>query len=230
MLIRLDCEATSTSGGVVVMEEFWKPSTTPQPSTPTEGLGEGSERFSTPEAEETEPFAHAASQITEIVQGLVEEVRAARRDAQVAADSARMAHADAERIRQEAVKLRADAEADAVRVTDDARAEADRIDAEARAGAERAREDAQTKEQEALRVARSVLAARQEVDRASRDLGAMKKTVLETFRDLSHRTVMALGEIEAVIEKWASSDAVVVVGDADEPAPADVPQVPRPDL
>jgi hypothetical protein len=33
-----------------------------------------------------------------------------------------------------------------------------------------------------------------------------------------------------VIEKWASSDAVVVVGDADEPAPADVPQVPRPDL
>jgi len=146
------------------------------------------------------------------------------------AQSRRPAHADAERIRQEAIKLRADAEADAIRVTDDARAEADRLDAEARAGAERARKDAQTREQEALRVARSVLAARQEVDRASRDLGEMKKTVLETFRDLSHRTVMALGEIEAVIEKWASSDAVVVVGDADEPAPADVPQVPRPDL
>ena len=212
-----------------MMEEFWKTSTTPQPST-TARLGERSERSSTAEAEETEPFAQAASQITELMQRLVEEVRAARRDAQVAADSARTAHADAERIRQEAIKLRADVEADAIRVTDDARAEADRIDAEARAGAERVREDAQTKEQEALRDARAVLAVRQEIDRASRDLGAMKTTVLETFRDISHRTVMALGEFEAVIEKWASSDAVVVVGDADEPAPADVPQVPRPDL
>ena len=53
---------------------------------------------------------------------------------------------------------------------------------------------------------------------------------------------MALGEVDAVIEKWASSGVlvvgnadepatpVVVVGDADEPATADVPQVPRPDL
>jgi hypothetical protein len=220
-----------------VMEEYWKTSTTPQPST-TAGLGERSEGSSTAEAEETEPFAQAASQITELMQRLVEEVRAARRDAQGAADSARTAQADAERIRQEAIKLRADAEAEAIRVTDDARAEADRIDAEARAGAERVREDAETKEQEALRAARSVLAAGQEIDRASRDLGAMKKTVLETFRDISHRTVMALGEVETVIEKWASSDAVVVapsdavvvVGEADELAPADVPLVPRPDL
>ena len=49
------------------MEEFWKTSTTPQPSTPTAGLGERSERSSTPEAEETEPFAQAASQITELM-------------------------------------------------------------------------------------------------------------------------------------------------------------------
>jgi valyl-tRNA synthetase len=230
MLMPLASEPTSTSGGVTVMEESWKRATTPQPSTPAEGVGERPEPSSTAEAKETEPFAQAASQITELMQRFVEEVRAARRDAQVAGDSARTAHADAERIRQEAIKLRADAEADAIRVTDDARAEADRIDAEARAGAERTREDAQTKEQEALRAARSILAARQEIDRASRDLGAMKKTVLETFRDISDRIVMALGEVEGVIEKWASSDAVVVVGEADEPAPADVPQVPRPDL
>jgi uncharacterized membrane protein YqiK len=190
------------------------------------------------------------------MQRLVEEVRAARSDAQVAADSALTAHTEAERIRQEAIKLRADAEADAIRVTDDARAEADRIAAEARAGAARTRADAQTKEQEALRAARSVQEARQEIDRASMDLGAMKETILETFRDIRDRTVMALGEVDAVLEKWASSgpvvvvgdadepatpvvvvgDAdepatpVVVVGDADEPATADVSQVPRPDM
>jgi hypothetical protein len=225
------------------MDEFWKTSTTPQSSTPTAGLGEQPERSSTAEAEETEPFAQAESQITELMQRFVEEVRTARRDAQVAADSARTAHADAERIRQEAIMLRADAEAEAIRVIDDGRAEADLIAAEARAGAERARADAQTKEQEALRAARSVQEAWQEIDRASRDLGAMKETILETFRDIRDSTVMWLGEVEAVIEKWASSDPVVVVGDAsepatpvvvvgdaDEPATADVSQVPRPDL
>jgi hypothetical protein len=110
-----------------VMEEFWKTSTTPPPpSTPTEGLGERPEP-STAEAKETEPFALAASQITELMQRFVEEVRVARDDVRVAADSARTANADAERIRQEALKLRADAQADAIRVTEDARAEADRI-------------------------------------------------------------------------------------------------------
>ena len=214
-----------------MMEEFWKTSTTPpQPSTPTEGLGERPERSSTAEDKETEPFAQAASQITELMQRFVEEIRVARDDVRVAADSALTANADAERTRQEAIKLRADAEVDAIRVTDDARAEADRIVAEARARAERARADAQTKEKDALRAARSVSGARQEIERASRDLGAMKETILETFRDIRDRTVMALGEVDAVIEKFASSDTVVVVGDADEPAPAGVPPAPRPEL
>lgn len=213
-----------------MMDEFWKSSTTPHPSTPTAGLGERPEP-STAEAKESEPFAQVASEITDLMERFVEEFRAARHDAQVAADSAQTANADAQRIRQEAVKLRADAEADAIRVADDARAEADRIVAEARAGAERTRADAQTKEQEALRAARSVRQARQEIDRASMDLGAMKETILETFRDIRDRTIMALGELDAVIEKWASSeDPVVVVGDADESAPTDGPQVPRPDL
>lgn len=211
------------------MDESWKSSTTPQPSTPTAGLGERPEP-STAEAKESEPFAQAASQISELMEGFVEEFRAARHDALVAADSARTANADAQHIRQEAVKLRGDAEADAIRVADEARAEADRIIAEARAKVERARADAQTRERETLRAARSVHEARQEIDRASRELGAMKETILETYRDIRDRTIMAFGAVDAVIEKWASSDPVVVVGDADEPALTDVPQVPRLDL
>ena len=56
------------------------------------------------------------------MQRFVEEVGAAKRDAQVAADSARTAHADAERIRLEAIKHRDDAEAEAIRIIDGARA------------------------------------------------------------------------------------------------------------
>ena len=120
-----------------MMEESWKTSTTPQPPPPIAGLGERPERSSTAEAEETEPFAQAASEIAELMQRFVEEVGAAKRDAQVAADSARTAHADAERIRLEAIKHRADAEAEAIRIIDGARAEADRIrqEAETRAAA-----------------------------------------------------------------------------------------------
>src|SRR4029450_7246647 len=98
------------------MEESWKTSTTPQPPTPTAGLGERPERSSTAEANETEPFAQAASEIAELMQRFVEEVGAAKRDAQVAADSARAAHADTERMRLEAIKHRADAEAEAIRI------------------------------------------------------------------------------------------------------------------
>ena len=65
------------------------------------------------------------------MQRFVEEVGAAKRDAQVAAESARTAHADAERIRLEAIKHRDDAEAEAIRIIDGARAEADRIRKEA---------------------------------------------------------------------------------------------------
>jgi len=83
------------------------------------------------DAKETDPFAQARSQIAELTQRFVEEIGAARRDAQVAADSARTAHADAERIKQEAIKLRADAEAEAMRIIHGARAEGNRIRQEA---------------------------------------------------------------------------------------------------
>ena len=111
-----------------MMEESWKTSTTPKPSTPTAGLGGRSAPSSMADAKETDPFAQ---QIAELTQRFVEEVGAARRDAKVAADSARTAHADAERIKQEAIKLRADAEAEATRIIDGARAEGDRIRKEA---------------------------------------------------------------------------------------------------
>jgi hypothetical protein len=98
--------------------------------------------------------------------------------------------------------------------------------------AERTRADAETIEQESrIRAARSMYEARQETYRAEKELGALRATVLETFRDIRDRTVTALGEVEAVIEReGAASDAVVIVEDADELASADGPPVPRPDL
>jgi vacuolar-type H+-ATPase subunit E/Vma4 len=128
-------------------------------------------------------------------------------------------------------RVLSDVRVEAGRILAQAREEVDRIVAEARAEAERTRADVQTEEQEArVRAARSIYEARQENDRASRDLGAMRESMLETFRDIRDRTVTALGEVEAVIKGEASSDAVVVVEDADELASADGPPVPRPDL
>ena len=98
------------------------------------------------DAKETDPFAQAGSQIAELTQRFVEEVGAARRDAQVAADSARTAHADAERIKQEAIKLRADAEAEAIRIIDGARAEGNRI-----------RQEAETRAADAERIYRGIV-------------------------------------------------------------------------
>jgi len=95
------------------------------------------------DAKETDPFAQ---QIAELTQRFVEEVGAARRDAKVAADSARTAHADAERIKQEAIKLRADAEAEATRIIDGARAEGDRI-----------RKEAETRAADAERIYRGIV-------------------------------------------------------------------------
>jgi hypothetical protein len=125
------------------MEETWKTSTTPQPSTPTAGPGERPPPSSMADAKETDPFAR---QIAELTQRFVEEVGAARRDAQVAADSARTAHADAERIKREAIKLRADAEAEAIRIIDGARAEGNRI-----------RQEAETRAADADRIYRGIV-------------------------------------------------------------------------
>ncbi len=97
-------------------------------------------------AKETDPFAQAGLQIAELMRRFVEEVGALRRDAQVAADSALAANATAERNRQEAIKLRAGAEAEAIRIIGAARGEANSI-----------REEAETRATDAERVVRGIV-------------------------------------------------------------------------
>jgi len=161
-----------------------------------------------------DPQIAASQHVTELVRGFDDQVGGLLRDAEV-----------------EAGRVQSDVRAEAGRILANAREEADRIVAEARAEAERTRADVQTEEQEArIRAARSIYQARQENDRASRDLSAMRETMLETFRGIRDRAVAALDEVEASIEGGAASDAVVVVEDADELASAEVPQIPRPDL
>jgi cell division septum initiation protein DivIVA len=164
--------------------------------------------------EAADPNVAASQHVTELVRGFDDQVGGLIRDAE-----------------EEAGRVQSDVRAEAGRILAKAREEADRIVAEARAEAERTRADVQTEEQEArIRAARSIYQARQETDRASRDLSAMKETMLETFRGIRDRAVVALDEVEAAIEKEAVSDPVVIVEDADELASSEVPQVPRPDL
>ena len=164
------------------------------------------------EASAADPHIVASQHVTELVRRFDDLVGGLLRDAEV-----------------EAGRVLSDVRTEAGWILVQAREEADRIVAEARAEAERTRADVQTEEQEArVRAARSIYQASQENDRASRDLGAMRESMFETFRGIRDRTVTALGELEAVIEKGTSSDAVVVVEDADELASADGP--PRPDL
>jgi len=164
--------------------------------------------------EAADPDVVASQHVTELVREFDDQVGGLLRDAEV-----------------EAGRVQSDVRTEAGRILAKAREEADRIVAEARAEAERTRADVQTEEQEArIRAARSIYQARQENDRASRDLSAMRETMLETFRGIRDRAVTALDEVEAAIERGAASDAVVVVEDADELASAEVPQIPRPDL
>jgi hypothetical protein len=104
--------------------------------------------------------------------------------------------------------------------------------------------DARTLERESqIRAGRRVLEAQEEADRAESHLATVRGRMLEMFGDIRERTITALGEVEAVIESGATSDRLVIV---DEPArddaaelasdgaaeltPADLPEVPRPDL
>ena len=160
--------------------------------------------------EAADPHVAASQHVTELVRGFDDQVAGLLRDAEV-----------------EAGRVQSDVRAEAGRILAKAREEADRIVAEARAEAERTRADVQTEEQEARIRADQ---ARQDRDRASRDLSAMRETMHETFRGIRDRAVVALDEVEAAIEKEAVSDPVVIVEDADELASSEVPQVPRPDL
>jgi regulator of protease activity HflC (stomatin/prohibitin superfamily) len=105
---------------------------------------------------ESDPYHQAGSEIVELIRGFVEEVGTHRREARSAAESARADRADALRIKQEAIGLRAETESEAARILDAARAEADRM-----------REEAQAEAAEVKRVFGTVVA---ELERARQKL------------------------------------------------------------
>ena len=146
----------------------------------------------------------------------------------------------------EAERLRSDVKMEADRILALAREEARRFLAEADAEAERIRAKARQFEQESqIRAGRLIQEAREEADRAESHLGTVRGRMLDTFRDVRERTIIALGEVEAVIESGATPDRLVILdevvelaGDeaqevsADDAAglsPADLPAAPRRD-
>jgi cell division septum initiation protein DivIVA len=177
-----------------------------------------------------DPNNGASDRVTELVHTFDLEVGGLLRDAEV-----------------EAERLRSDVKMEADRILALAREEARRFLAEADAEAERIRANARKFEQESqIRAGRLIKEAREEADRAESHLGTVRGRMLDTFRDVRERTITALGEVEAVIQSGATSDRVVIVDEAvelagdDTPplaadaaaplAPADLPEVPRPDL
>ena len=108
---------------------------TGSPMSPAGGASESITPTTRPEAGETDPYDQAGSEIVDLVRGFVEAVGTHIRDARSAAESARAARADGLRIRQEAIKLRAETEAEAAQIVDAARAHADRMREEAQAEA-----------------------------------------------------------------------------------------------
>jgi DivIVA domain-containing protein len=177
-----------------------------------------------------DPNDGASDRVTELVQTFDHEVSGLLRDAQVEAERLQSD------VRMEADRILAHASEEAKRALGEAEAEADRIRADAR----------MLERQSQLRAGRVILEAREEADRAESHLASVRGRMLETFGDIRERTITALGEVEAVIQSGATSDRVVIVDEAVELAgddtaglaadaaaplaPADLPEVPRPDL
>jgi cell division septum initiation protein DivIVA len=160
------------------------------------------------------PYDAASERVTELMRTFDELVDDLQREAQAEAD-----------------RVLIDVRTDADRIIVQAREEAERITTDAREEAERTRARAQLEEAKARVMADRVVAdAKEEADRAESDVAAMRSSTIETFRDIRSRTLAALGELESVIQHGAMPEPVVVVDDAEEPAPAAPPLVPRPDL
>lgn len=119
----------------MTMDESSNIGVTGSPTSPGGGASESITPTTKPGASETDPYHQAGSEIVELVRGFVEGVGTHIRDARSAAESARADRADAVRMRQETIKLRAEAEAEAAQIVDAARANADRTCAEALAEA-----------------------------------------------------------------------------------------------
>jgi cell division septum initiation protein DivIVA len=161
-----------------------------------------------------DPFDGVSQRVTELVRTFDQQVGDLQRDAQAEAD-----------------RVLLDVRTDADRILQQAREEAELITADAREEADRTRARAQLDEAEARVLADRIVAdAKEEANRAESDIAAMRTSTLESFRDIRSRTLAALGELESVIENGALPERVVIVDDAEEPAPYPFPEVPRPDL
>jgi cell division septum initiation protein DivIVA len=176
-----------------------------------------------------DPNNGASDLVTELVSTFDLEMSGLLRDAEV-----------------EAERLRSDVKMEADRILALAREEARRFLAEADAEAERIRAKARQFEQESqIRAGRLIQEAREEADRAESHLGTVRGRMLDTFRDVRERTIIALGEVEAVIESGATADRLVILDEVIELAgdeapelatddaaglpPADLPAAPRRD-
>lgn len=117
------------------MDETRATSDRPGAQAAPERLDDRSAPSPTAGTQEPDPFAQAGAEIAELMRRFIQEVGSLRRDAHVEAEAARAERADAARIRQAAMRLRVDAEAEATRIVDAARGEANRIREEAKAQA-----------------------------------------------------------------------------------------------
>lgn len=161
---------------------------------------------------ERDPHREGSERVMALLQTFDDRVQQLHRDAEVQAEL-----------------LLQEVRTESQRVLAHAREEARRIVAQANEEAEATRAHAQTEEREArMRAGHIMQEARQEFDRARTDLVDLRESTLERFRDLRERALMALGQLEALIDKEEASESVVVVNDEDV-APADAP-MPRPDL
>jgi hypothetical protein len=114
------------------MDETRPISDRPRAEAAADRLGDRSAPRPTTGAD-ADPFVQAGAEIAELMRRFIEEVGSLRRDAQIEAEAARVERADAARIRQAAMRLRVDAEAEATRIVDAARGEANRIREQAKA-------------------------------------------------------------------------------------------------
>lgn len=161
-----------------------------------------------------DPYDGVSDRVTELIRTFDQQVSDLQRDAQVEAD-----------------QVLADVKVDADRIIVQAHDEAERIIGEARQEADRIRAGARSDERDAqIRAERIVAEAKVEANRAESDIGAMRSSTLETFRDIRRRTLEALGEVEAVIESGGMPGPVVIVEDSDELATNAPTPIPRPDL
>ena len=156
-----------------------------------------------------DPNNGASDLVTELVGTFDLEVSGLLRDAEV-----------------EAERLRSDVKMEADRILALAREEARRFLAEADAEAERIRAKARQFEQESqIRAGRLIQEAREEADRAESHLGTVRGRMLDTFRDVRERTIIALGEVEAVIESGATADRLVILDEVVELAGDEAPEL-----